>query len=112
MFKNPEQELNLGNSGTGMRLMLGLISGLGLRSTMIGDSSLKKRPMNRVIEPLKMMGAKLCSEKGNAPISTLAQKLLMNFEYKMPIASAQVKSSLLLAAMASKINLKLSSNQK
>ena len=57
-FKDPEHELNLGNSGTGARLLLGLISGLGLRSTMTGDSSLRKRPMKRVIEPLKMMGAK------------------------------------------------------
>jgi len=107
MFKNPEQELNLGNSGTGARLMLGLISGLGLRLTMTGDSSLKKRPMNRVIEPLKMMGAKLSSDKGMLPISTLGSKIINNFEFKMPIASAQVKSCLLLAAMASKKNIKI-----
>jgi 3-phosphoshikimate 1-carboxyvinyltransferase len=107
MFKNPEQELNLGNSGTGARLMLGLISGLGLRSSMTGDSSLKKRPMNRVIEPLKMMGAKLSSDTGMLPISTLGSKIINNFEFKMPIASAQVKSCLLLAAMASKKNVKI-----
>ena len=107
MFKNPEQELNLGNSGTGARLMLGLISGLGLRSTMTGDSSLKKRPMNRVIEPLMMMGAKLRSDTGMLPISTLGSKIINNFEFKMPIASAQVKSCLLLAAMASKKNIKI-----
>ena len=58
MFKNPQQELNLGNSGTGARLLLGLISGLGLRLIMRGDSSLEKRPMSRVIKPLEMMGAK------------------------------------------------------
>jgi len=106
-FKDPEHELNLGNSGTGARLLLGLISGLGLRSTMTGDSSLKKRPMKRVIEPLKMMGAKLSSDTGMLPISTLGSKIINNFEYKMPIASAQVKSCLLLAALSSQKNIKI-----
>ena len=107
IFKDPQQELNLGNSGTGARLLLGLISGLGLRLTMTGDSSLKKRPMNRVIEPLKMMGAKLSSDAGKLPISTLGSKIINNFEYKMPIASAQVKSCLLLAALSSQKNIKI-----
>ena len=107
MFKDPDQELNLGNSGTGARLLLGLISGLGLRLTVTGDSSLKKRPMSRVIEPLKMMGAKLSSNKGMLPIRTLGSKIINNFEYKMPIASAQVKSCLLLAALSSEKNIKI-----
>ena len=107
MFEDPEQELDLGNSGTGARLLLGLISGLGLRLTMTGDSSLEKRPMSRVIKPLEMMGAKLSSDTGTLPISTLGSKIVNNFEYKMPIASAQVKSCLLLAALSSQKNIKL-----
>ena len=107
MFKDPEQVLNLGNSGTGARLLLGLISGLGLRSTITGDSSLSKRPMNRIIEPLKMMGARLSSNKGMLPISTQGSKIINNFEYEMPIASAQVKSCLLLTAMSAKKNIKI-----
>ena len=106
-FKDPKQELNLGNSGTGARLLLGLISGLGLKSTITGDSSLSKRPMNRIIEPLKMMGAKLISDKGMLPISTLGSKIINNFEYEMPIASAQVKSCLLLAALSSRKHIKI-----
>ena len=107
MFKDPQQELNLGNSGTGARLLLGLISGLGLRLTMRGDSSLEKRPMRRVIKPLEMMGAKLSSDSGTLPIKTLGSKIVNNFEYKMPIASAQVKSCLLLAALSSQKNIKI-----
>ena len=97
----------LGNSGTGARLLLGLISGLGLKSKMIGDSSLSKRPMRRVIEPLRMMGARLSSDKGMLPISTQGSKIINNFEYEMPIASAQVKSCLLFAALSSKKNIKI-----
>ena len=107
IFKHPEQELNLGNSGTGSRLLLGLISGLGLRSTITGDSSLLKRPMSRVIQPLKMMGAKFNSKNGMLPVSTLGSKIVNNFEYEMPIASAQVKSCLLIAALSSKKNIKI-----
>ena len=107
MFKDPEKELNLGNSGTGSRLLLGLISGLGLRSTITGDSSLLKRPMSRVIQPLKMMGAKFNSKNGMLPVSTLGSKIVNNFEYEMPIASAQVKSCLLIAALSSKKNIKI-----
>tara|TARA_B100001057_G_scaffold96340_1_gene92967 strand:- start:142 stop:687 length:546 start_codon:yes stop_codon:yes gene_type:complete len=102
LFNDSNHDLNLGNSGTGSRLLLGLISGLGLKSTIIGDKSLHKRPMSRVIEPLRMMGAELSSNEGKLPIKTLGSKILDDFEYEMPIASAQVKSCLLLAALASK----------
>ena len=107
MFKDPQEELNLGNSGTGARLLLGLISGLGLKSKMIGDSSLSKRPMRRVIEPLRMMGAKLNSRDGMLPISTLGSEITNNFEYEMSIASAQVKSCILLAALSAQKNIKI-----
>ena len=106
-FKDAVVDLNFGNSGTGSRLMLGLICGLGLKSTLIGDKSLSKRPMNRVIRPLLEMGAEIESNNGMLPINTMGSKIRDNFEYKMPIASAQVKSCLLLSALASKKNIKI-----
>ena len=106
-FHEPINDLNLGNSGTGARLILGLISGLGLRSKLVGDSSLSNRPMQRVIQPLTQMGAKIDSNKGKLPIFTLDSKISNNFKYEMPIASAQVKSCLLLAALASENNIKV-----
>ena len=106
-FKDAVVDLNFGNSGTGSRLMLGLICGLGLKSTLIGDKSLSKRPMNRVIRPLLEMGAEIESNNGMLPITTIGSKIRDNFEYKMPIASAQVKSCLLLSALASKKNIKI-----
>ena len=100
-FKSSLEDLDLGNSGTGMRLMMGLISGLQIKVKLIGDSSLSNRPMLRVIKPLKEMGALIKSNKGKAPIEILESSLSDNFVYKMPIASAQVKSSLILASLAS-----------
>ena len=103
-FQEPSKDLDLGNSGTGVRLILGLISGLGLKSKLVGDSSLSKRPMLRVIKPLKEMGAKIESE-GTLPVHTSGSKILNDYTYDMPIASAQVKSCLLLAALSSKNNI-------
>ena len=100
-FIKPFQNLDLGNSGTGMRLMIGLISGLGINATLVGDSSLSKRPMSRVIKPLKEMGAKIQSNEGKSPIEIIESNISNEFEYKMPIASAQVKSSLILASLSS-----------
>ena len=100
-FIKPSQNLDLGNSGTGMRLMMGLISGLGINATLTGDSSLSKRPMSRVIKPLKEMGAKIQSNEGKSPIEIIESNISSEFEYKMPIASAQVKSSLILASLSS-----------
>ncbi len=106
-FKNPLSELNFGNSGTGARLMLGLISGLGLKAKLVGDSSLSKRPMSRVILPLQQMGVEIDCNNGTLPIFTTNSDIRDNFKYKMPIASAQVKSCLLLAALASKNNINI-----
>ena len=101
--KNPKNLIDLGNSGTGMRLMFGLISGLGIEATLIGDDSLSKRPMRRVADPLKEMGAsnKLKID-GTPPIEISKGKIIDDFVYEMPVASAQVKSSILLAAIAAK----------
>ena len=100
-FKSSLEDLDLGNSGTGMRLMMGLISGLQIKAKLIGDSSLSNRPMFIVIKPLEEMGALIKSNRGKAPIEILESSISNNFVYKMPIASAQVKSSLMLASLAS-----------
>ena len=107
-FKIPTKDLNLGNSGTGMRLILGLISGLGINATLVGDQSLTNRPMSRVIDPLKVMGVEIESNDGMAPIKILGGNICNNFEYEMPIASAQVKSCLMLAALASNKTISIS----
>ena len=106
-FTNPIEELDLGNSGTGARLMLGLLSGLGLNAKLVGDSSLSDRPMLRVVDPLKEMGVSIETNDGKLPIKTLGGKIINCFEYRMPIASAQVKSCLILAAASSNRHIKI-----
>lgn len=95
-YRDPVSELYCGNSGTTIRLLAGLLSGAGVNCTLSGDISLSKRPMKRVIDPLTKMGARLKSNDGKAPI-TIERSELSNIEYISPIASAQVKSCLLLA---------------
>jgi 3-phosphoshikimate 1-carboxyvinyltransferase len=96
----PAGDLEMGNSGTAMRLMLGLLAGQDFDSRMIGDHSLSSRPMLRVIEPLQTMGALIESEAGGrAPLQVRANQGLHAIEYDMPVASAQVKSCLLLAGL-------------
>ncbi|MBS6507651.1 MAG: 3-phosphoshikimate 1-carboxyvinyltransferase [Paraclostridium bifermentans] len=99
-LKKPNEILNVGNSGTTIRLMMGIIAGNEFESTVIGDESIGKRPMKRVTDPLRLMG---CSIKGNddanfTPI-TIYGGNLNGIEYKMPVASAQVKSSIILASL-------------
>ena len=101
-FHEPSSPLDLGNSGTGLRLMLGMVAGLGMKATFCGDSSLSSRPMRRVIDPLVDMGANIHSEQGMLPISLHASTLSDHFIYELPVASAQVKSCILLAGLASK----------
>ena len=100
-FYNPSNAIDLGNSGTGMRLMMGLIAGTGLKAKLIGDKSLMKRPMSRVSIPLNAMGANVLNLKGLPPIEINPGVIRDSFAYDMPIASAQVKSSILLAGVAS-----------
>ncbi len=100
-FNNPSNSIDLGNSGTGMRLMMGLVSGLGLDAKLIGDESLMKRPMSRVSIPLNEMGANVADSKGLPPIEIESREIRDDYAYDMPIASAQVKSSILLAGVAS-----------
>ena len=98
-LKAPQKPLYLGNSGTSMRLLSGLLAGQDFTSVLTGDSSLAKRPMKRVAEPLKRMGAKLTLQAGGLCPIKIDAAPLHGIEYAMPMASAQVKSCLLLAAM-------------
>lgn len=96
----PDEPLDLGNSGTSMRLMSGLLAGQGFEVTLIGDESLSTRPMKRVTEPLTSMGAEInTTPKGTAPLIIRPVDGLRSISYDMPVASAQVKSCLLLAGM-------------
>ena len=103
-FKKPETEVDLGNSGTGMRLMMGLISSLNIEATLIGDESLTKRPMLRIANPLNEMGASIACNEGKPPVNISPGKILDNYTYEMPIASAQVKSGIILCALAANKN--------
>ena len=97
----PAQDIDCGNSGTGMRLMAGVLASLPFRSRMFGDASLSSRPMKRIIDPLGSMGARItaCGEKpGCAPLEIQGGKL-SPIHYDLPMASAQVKSAILLAGM-------------
>ena len=92
--------IDLGNSGTAMRLMTGLLSGQSFDSLLIGDSSLSTRPMKRVTNPLSKMGAVIESnEQGTPPLKIKGAQSLSGIHYDMPVASAQVKSSLILAGL-------------
>lgn len=95
----PSQPLDLGNSGTAMRLMAGLLCGQAFSSVMIGDESLTSRPMRRVITPLTTMGADIESHDGCPPLSIQGGKMLRGIDYTLPVASAQVKSAILLAGL-------------
>jgi 3-phosphoshikimate 1-carboxyvinyltransferase len=95
----PEQRLDAGNSGTTVRLMSGLVSGFPFESTFIGDESLSRRPMNRVIEPLRRFGATLEARDDNYLPLKVKGSLLRPIDFTMPIASAQVKSAVLLAGL-------------
>ena len=96
----PLQPLDMGNSGTAMRLLAGLLSGQAFDSTLIGDTSLSSRPMQRVIDPLTQMGARIESQQGfTAPLTIHGGQPLRAIRYSLPVASAQVKSCVLLAGL-------------
>ncbi|OGO90984.1 MAG: 3-phosphoshikimate 1-carboxyvinyltransferase [Coxiella sp. RIFCSPHIGHO2_12_FULL_42_15] len=98
-----KRPLEMGNSGTAMRLLTGLLAGQAFKSTLIGDASLSRRPMARVVDPLKKMGAKIkLTAQGTAPIEIDGGHTLKGIEYVLPMASAQVKSALLLAGIYAK----------
>jgi len=99
-LRPPAQPLDMGNSGTAMRLMAGILAGQTFDSILIGDESLSKRPMKRVSEPLGQMGARIdTNEGGRPPLRIHGRQKLHGIDYSMPMASAQVKSSLLFAGL-------------
>ena len=99
----PGEVLNLGNSGTSVRLLSGLLAGLGIECELTGDQSLMSRPMRRIIDPLQKMHALItCSEDGTLPIHIKGGACLTAIDFEMPVASAQLKSSLLLAGLSAK----------
>lgn len=99
---SPKEPIDCGNSGTTSRLLTGLLSSQHLSFSLIGDESLSKRPMNRVIKPLKEMGCIIKSNDGLLPLHIDASNSFKGIDYKMPIASAQVKSAILLAGLGAK----------
>jgi len=99
-LQEPDDVLDQGNSGTGVRLLMGLICSYPFKCTFTGDDSLRKRPMKRVTDPLEKMGAKFTSrDNGLLPITTEGYDIMMPVTYELPVPSAQVKSAVLLAAM-------------
>ncbi len=99
-LKPYDKALDFGNSGTSVRLMTGLLSAQSFDSELIGDESLMTRPMMRVINPLRLMNAKInCTNDGTLPVKITGGQALNAIEYEMPVASAQLKSCLLLAGL-------------
>ena len=100
-LKPAEEAIDVGNSGTTIRLMMGILAGQDFTTTLFGDDSLAKRPMNRVMLPLREMGAKLTGDQGSEfpPITIEGTTALKPIEYQLPMASAQVKSAILFAAL-------------
>lgn len=100
-LEEPKDVLDAGNSGTTMRLMLGILAGQAFFSVITGDSSLRRRPMDRVITPLRLMGADIWGRKQGtlAPVCVCGTEKLLNLTYYSPVSSAQVKSAILLAGL-------------
>ncbi len=99
-LQKPADVIDVGNSGTTMRLLLGILAAQRFDSCLTGDESIQRRPMRRVIEPLSQMGAKILAKDGNfAPLQIFGNPNLVPIRYLLPVASAQVKSAILLAGL-------------
>ena len=98
-FSPSERALNCGNSGSTMRMLAGVLAGQEFSSELTGDESLKSRPMQRIIDPLERMGAQIQSQNGRPPLRISSAKPLKPIRYELPVASAQVKSCVLLAGL-------------
>lgn len=102
-LSRPESVLDFGNSGTGSRLIMGMVAGAGIEAEFTGDNSLKARPMNRILNPLREMGARDdAGAEGRFPFKLLPHNGLTGMAYTPPVASAQVKSAVLLAGLNAK----------
>ncbi|HEV3475286.1 MAG TPA: 3-phosphoshikimate 1-carboxyvinyltransferase [Actinomycetota bacterium] len=97
-LRPPDEPLDCGRSGTTMRLMAGILAGVDARATLTGEDQLLRRPMNRIADPLRQMGADVETTDGHAPI-TIRGGVLRGITYSLPVASAQVKSAVLLAGL-------------
>ena len=106
----PREPLDCGNSGSTLRILAGVLAGQGFTSELIGDESLSSRPMRRIIEPLELMGAKIESTDGKAPLKVHGSKNPTPITYKLPVASAQVKSAILFAGLNASGRTKVSGN--
>jgi len=109
-LKKPKKYLYLGNSGTSARLIIGLLSSQNFKTKLKGDKSLSKRPMSRVIIPLKKMGAKIDSKNNRLPLTVNGNLNLKSINYILPIASSQIKSCLILASLNTKGKSKIIEN--
>jgi 3-phosphoshikimate 1-carboxyvinyltransferase len=99
-LRAPAAALDMGNAGTAMRLMMGVLAPQRFDATLIGDESLMRRPMERVAVPLRMMGARIATNQGRPPVQIEGTPQLRAIQYLLPVASAQVKSAILIAALA------------
>ncbi|HWV44375.1 MAG TPA: 3-phosphoshikimate 1-carboxyvinyltransferase, partial [Pseudorhodoplanes sp.] len=101
-FAQPDRPLDFGNSGTGCRLVMGAVAGCPVTATFDGDASLRKRPMKRVLDPLSRIGARAIEEAegGRLPLTLQGARDPIPIEYAPPVASAQLKSAVLLAGLA------------
>ena len=101
-FRTPAQALDFGNSGTGVRLVMGAVAGCPITATFDGDASLRKRPMNRILDPVVQIGARAVSaaEGGRLPLTLQGARDPIPIVYRTPVASAQIKSAVLLAGLA------------
>jgi 3-phosphoshikimate 1-carboxyvinyltransferase len=98
-LRAPRRPLDCGNSGSTLRILAGVLAGHDFTAELIGDDSLSSRPMRRIIEPLEMMGARIESTDGKAPLKVHGSNRLNPITYKLPVASAQVKSAILFAGL-------------
>jgi 3-phosphoshikimate 1-carboxyvinyltransferase len=98
-LRAPAAMLDMGNAGTAIRLCMGLLAGQRFESTLVGDASLMRRPMERVAQPLRLMGAHIQTQAGRPPVRIAGTASLHGIDYTLPMASAQVKSAILLAAL-------------
>jgi 3-phosphoshikimate 1-carboxyvinyltransferase len=100
-LRSPDAPLDCGNSGTTMRLLAGVLAGTECDATLDGDGSLRRRPMSRIVDPLRAMGARVdASPSGTAPLRVRGTRSLSGVTWRTPVASAQVKSAILLAGLA------------
>src|SRR5947208_12570337 len=110
-LRAPAAPLDCRNSGTTMRLLAGILAGQNFKTELTGDDSLRSRPMQRIIEPLEMMGARISSQEGRAPLQIRGGAALKPIDYELLTASAQVKSCILLAGLSAEGKTKVIENE-